>query len=139
MGVPVKVLESNGCTLQMTSELKLNRLASSRKRHDAPFSIGNFRIEITLCQPALELSVESCGRGGKQGVSGRMGFRVCETHRDNRDMRWVYGLIVSASSCHGCTDQWPDAAPDGDASTKTIGKSCCGGCRPSVITFVGRP
>ena len=50
----------------------------------------------------------------------------------------IYELIESASSCHGCTDQWPDAAPDGEASTKTIGKSCCGGCRPSAIAFVGR-
>src|SRR6266849_3340971 len=48
-------------------------------------------------------------------------------------------LIESASSCHGSTDQRPDAAPDGEASTNTVGKSPSAGCRPSAIAFVGRP
>jgi hypothetical protein len=47
--------------------------------------------------------------------------------------------IESANSCHGCADQLPDAAPDGDVSTKMIGKSSSAGCRPSVTAFVGRP
>jgi hypothetical protein len=41
-------------------------------------------------------------------------------------------MVKSASSCHGRTDQWPDAAPEGEASTKIVEKSCCGGCRPSA-------
>ena len=66
------------------------------------------------------------------GMSSLLGY--------SREVRVAYwALIESASSCHGSTDQWPDAAPDGEASTKTIGKSCCGGCRPSVTAFVGRP
>ncbi len=50
-----------------------------------------------------------------------------------------YGLIESANSCHGCTDQWPDAAPDGEANTKTIGESSAVGCLPNVIVLVGSP
>ena len=47
--------------------------------------------------------------------------------------------IESASSCQGCTDQWPDAAPEGEASTNTVGKSSSGGCRPSATALVGFP
>jgi hypothetical protein len=44
----------------------------------------------------------------------------------------------SASSCQGCTDQYRVAAPDGEASTKTTGKSPPAGWRPSATAFVGR-
>lgn len=64
--------------------------------------------------------------------------------KGNRHMRWVpqrlnpYGSLThSASSRHGCTDQVRVAAPDGEASTNTTGKSPSACCRPGATAFVG--
>jgi hypothetical protein len=49
------------------------------------------------------------------------------------------GDPASAGSCHGFTDQLPDAAPEGEGSTKISGKSLSGGCLPAPSAVVGLP